>query len=166
MSALCPHNISLVTHISFVRCYADIVRTYISRDICPQYILLWFSAQVIMLFESYVLLIDNVLLYYLCKIFKVCEFLWWTASLALPARLKDHAPARQGLLSSLVGAGHPRNDNARPGKLLVLPFFPNLCYICHWMVWGTSKTATHQKCDLVPLSMVKLGSHFWYSHFW
>ena len=27
MSALCSHNISLVIHISFVRCYADIVRT-------------------------------------------------------------------------------------------------------------------------------------------
>ena len=34
MSALCPHNISLVRHISFVRCCTDIVRTYyISRDI-------------------------------------------------------------------------------------------------------------------------------------
>ena len=45
MSALCLHNISLVRHISFVRCCADIVRTYISRNICPHYILLRFSAQ-------------------------------------------------------------------------------------------------------------------------
>ena len=57
MSAQCPHKISLVRHISFVRCCADIVRTlcghsanivrtYISRDICPHYILLWFSPQI------------------------------------------------------------------------------------------------------------------------
>ena len=43
MSALCPHNISFVRHISFARCCADIVRTYISRDICPHYIILRFS---------------------------------------------------------------------------------------------------------------------------
>ena len=34
MSAQCPHNISLVRHISFVRCYADIVRT-LCRHISP-----------------------------------------------------------------------------------------------------------------------------------
>ena len=37
------YQISLVRHISLVRCCADIVRTYISRDICPHYILLRFS---------------------------------------------------------------------------------------------------------------------------
>ena len=52
MSALCPHNISLVRHISFVRydvvrtlCrhYADIyLQGYMSAQ-CPHYILLWFS---------------------------------------------------------------------------------------------------------------------------
>ena len=56
MSAQCPHNISLVRHISFVRRCADIVRTlcrncadiylqsYMSAQ-CPHYILLRFSAQ-------------------------------------------------------------------------------------------------------------------------
>ena len=55
ISALCPHNISLVRHISFVRCCADIVPTlcghcadiylqgYMSAQ-CPHYILLRFSA--------------------------------------------------------------------------------------------------------------------------
>ena len=38
MSSQCTHYVrtfSLVRHISFARCCADIVRTYISRDICP-----------------------------------------------------------------------------------------------------------------------------------
>ena len=34
MSALCPHNISRRIYVSRGRCCADIVRTYISRDIC------------------------------------------------------------------------------------------------------------------------------------
>ena len=33
-------NISLIRHISFVRCCAGILRTYISRDVCPHYFLL------------------------------------------------------------------------------------------------------------------------------
>ena len=57
MSALCPQNISLVRHISFVRCCADIVpilcghcadiylQGYVSAQ-CPRYILLRFSALV------------------------------------------------------------------------------------------------------------------------
>ena len=45
MSALCPHNISRRIYVSRGRCCADIVRTYISRDIYPHYILLRFSAQ-------------------------------------------------------------------------------------------------------------------------
>ena len=36
-------HISLARHISLVRCCVEIVRTYISRDICPHYILLRFS---------------------------------------------------------------------------------------------------------------------------
>ena len=48
MSALCPHNISRGIYISFSsRLSADIVRTYISRDICPHYILLRFSPLVV-----------------------------------------------------------------------------------------------------------------------
>ena len=37
------YQISLVRHLSLVRCCADIVRTYISRDICPHYILLQYE---------------------------------------------------------------------------------------------------------------------------
>ena len=63
MSAQCPHNISLVRHISFVWCCADIVRTlfghcadiylqgYMSAQ-CPHYILLRFSALVKKIFSE------------------------------------------------------------------------------------------------------------------
>ena len=50
MSALCPHNISRGIYVFFIDKSADIVRTYICRDICPHYILLRFSPLVMFCF--------------------------------------------------------------------------------------------------------------------
>ena len=45
MSAQCPHYVCTTSHEGYLSHEGYVVRTYISRDICPHYILLRFSAQ-------------------------------------------------------------------------------------------------------------------------